>query len=227
MSRPDNARDHQAVPDLARMRRTYQGRGIDVADLAPDWLAQFRLWFGDAVGSGLLAEPNAMVLATASTDAVPSARTVLLKGVDERGLTFYTNHDSRKGRDLAGNPVATAVFSWPVLSRQIVVAGSVGRIDRAESEAYFHSRPRGSQLGATASPQSRVIGSRAELERVLERVRAAHPDGTEVPLPDHWGGFRIMPRTVEFWQGAVDRLHDRLRYRWTEEGAWVVERLAP
>lgn len=216
------------VPDLARMRRVYRGRGLDIDDLAADWLTQFRRWFDDAVSSGLIAEPNAMVLATASAAGVPSARTVLLKGVDERGLTFYTNHDSGKGRELAENPVASAVFSWPVLSRQIVAAGPVRRIDRAESRAYFHSRPRGSQLGATASPQSRPIGSRAELDQILDRVNQAYPPGTEVPLPDHWGGFRIAPRTVEFWQGAQDRLHDRLRFRRADDGgAWAVERLAP
>lgn len=218
---------HDPVPDLAGMRRVYRGRGLDVGDLAADWLGQFLTWFRDAVNSGLLVEPNAMVLATASSAGMPSVRTVLLKGVDERGLTFYTNHDSRKGRDLAENPVASVVFSWPVLNRQIIVAGSVARISRAESEAYFRSRPRGSQLGATASPQSRVVASRAELDKIMARTSAAHPEGTEVPLPEHWGGFRLAPRTVEFWQGAVDRLHDRLRYRRLDDGAWVIERLAP
>ncbi|HEX5493948.1 MAG TPA: pyridoxamine 5'-phosphate oxidase [Mycobacteriales bacterium] len=228
MSRPDNARQAPPVPDLARMRRTYHGRGIDVGDLAADWLTQFQRWFDDAVASGLLAEPNAMVLATASAAAIPSARTVLLKGVDSRGLTFYTNRESRKGRELAENPRATAVFSWPVLSRQVIAAGAVRPIGRDESRAYFHSRPRGSQLGAAASPQSRVIASRADLDQTLADVRAAFPEGTEVPLPEHWGGFRLAPTTVEFWQGATDRLHDRLRYRWDDGAdAWMIERLAP
>lgn len=228
MSRPDNVQRAPLVGDLARMRRTYDGVGIDVADLAVDWLTQFRRWLDDAVGSGLLAEPNAMVLATASAAGVPSARTVLLKGVDERGLTFYTNRESRKGRELAENPRASAVFSWPVLNRQVIAAGPVRQIGRDESRAYFHSRPRGSQLGAAASPQSRVIASRADLDRTLAEVRAAHPEGTEVPLPEHWGGFRLAPVTVEFWQGATDRLHDRLRYRRDGDAdAWVIERLAP
>jgi pyridoxamine-phosphate oxidase len=227
MSSPGSAHEPGQVPDLARMRRVYRGRGLDVGDLAPDWLGQFRAWFGDAVASGLLVEPNAMVLATTSSAGVPSARTVLLKGIDERGLTFFTNHDSRKGRELTENPVATVVFSWPVLNRQIIAAGLVARIARAESQAYFRSRPRGSQLGATASPQSRVVASRAELDQAMARVCAAYPEGTEVPLPEHWGGFRLAPRTVEFWQGAVDRLHDRLRYRRAGDGGWVTERLAP
>lgn len=215
-------------PDPAQMRRAYRARpgDFDVDDLAPDWCTQFGRWFAAAVDSGLLAEPNAMVLATASPDAVPSVRTVLLKGYDARGLTFFTNYESRKGRELAANPVAAAVLSWPALHRQIIASGPVYRIDRAESQAYFRTRSRGSQLGATASPQSRVVTSRAELDEALARVVAAHPDGTEVPLPDHWGGLRIVPHTVEFWQGATDRLHDRLRYRRAEAG-WVVERLAP
>lgn len=210
------------------MRRDYHPRkAVDVEDLAADWLTQFRAWFDAAVASGDLAEPNAMVVATSSPDAVPSVRTVLLKAVDERGLTFYSNYQSRKGAELAANPVAALVFSWPVLHRQIVVNGAVERVDREESEAYFRSRPRASQLGATASPQSRVIESRAALDALLTEVEERYPEGTEVPLPDHWGGLRVVPVTVEFWQGRTGRLHDRLRYRRTDEGDWMVERLAP
>lgn len=202
-------------------------RTFDVDDLAGDWAAQFARWFAEAVESGLLVEPNAMVLATATPQGVPSARTVLLKAYDRRGLTFYTNYDSRKGREIAANPVVSLVLSWPALNRQIVVCGRVERVSREESEAYFHSRPRASQLGALASPQSQVVGSRAELDEALARVAAAYPEGTEVPLPDHWGGLRVIPDTVEFWHGRVGRLHDRLRYRRRADDTWVVERLAP
>lgn len=205
------------------MRRSYEVAGLREQDLAPTWTEQLGRWLADAVDAQLR-EPNAMVLATADAKGRPSARTVLLKGYDEAGLVFYTNYDSRKGRELAANPRAAAVFPWIPLSRQVVVTGGVSRLSREQSAAYFHSRPRGSQLGAAASPQSRVIGSRGELDAAWARAEAAYPD--EVPLPDAWGGFRIDPDAVEFWQGQVDRLHDRLRYRRTDDG-WVVERLAP
>jgi pyridoxamine 5'-phosphate oxidase len=200
---------------------------FDVTDLAGDWLEQFDRWFTEAVESGLLAEPNAMVLATATPQGVPSARTVLLKAHDRRGLTFFTNYDSRKGREIAANPVVSLVLSWPVLNRQIVVCGRVERVSREESEAYFRSRPRASQIGAAASPQSRVVASRQELDEALARVAARYPEGTEVPLPDHWGGLRVVPDTVEFWHGRTGRLHDRLRYRREADGTWAIERLAP
>lgn len=205
------------------MRRSYEGAGLRAEDLAPTWTGQLARWLGDAMVAQL-PEPNAMVLATADAEGRPSARTVLLKGYDETGLVFYTNYDSRKGRELGANPRAAVAFPWIALSRQVVVTGGVSRVPREQSAAYFHSRPRGSQLGATASPQSRVIGDRTELDAAWARAEAAYPD--EVPLPDGWGGFRIDPDAVEFWQGQVDRLHDRLRYRSTEDG-WVVERLAP
>ena len=280
---------------LAAMRGSYEAAGLEPEDLAADWLGQLRRWLAEAVEAGL-PEPNAMVLATADAAGRPSARNVLLKLVDARGFVLYTNLDSRKGRELAANPWASVVFPWIELHRQVVVTGSVEPVSAEEADAYFASRPRGSQLGAAASPQSQVLPSRApleeacaaladrypagaaivfpwialqrqvvvdgaverlpdaeadeyfasrphgsrlsavaspqsqpletreELERAYEEAAARYPD--EVPRPEHWGGFRVRPDMVEFWQGRPDRLHDRLRYRHTV-GEWIVERLAP
>jgi pyridoxamine 5'-phosphate oxidase len=210
----------------AAMRVSYEAAGLSEADLAPDWLSQFGRWFTDAVGSGLLAEPNAMVVATTSPDGRPSARTVLLKGYDERGFLFFTNLRSRKATEALGTGSASLVFSWPALQRQIVICGAVEQASRAETEAYFATRPRGSQLGAWASPQSEVVPSRERLDAALAEVSARWPEGSNIPAPEHWGGLRVIPETVEFWQGQRDRLHDRLRYRRTDDG-WVVERLGP
>jgi pyridoxamine 5'-phosphate oxidase len=208
------------------MRRAYERAGLDAADLAPTWLGQFTAWLDDAFRAGLT-EPNAMVLATASAGGAPSARTVLLKGVDERGFAFYTNLGSRKGREAAANPQASLVFPWLDLQRQVVVTGTVEPVSAAESDAYFASRPRGSRLGALASPQGRVIASRDDLLAARDALAERHPEPDEVPRPAHWGGLRVVPDTVEFWQGRPDRLHDRLGFRRTGEGGWVVERLAP
>jgi pyridoxamine 5'-phosphate oxidase len=194
-------------------------------DLAPTWLEQFQSWFADAVAAGL-PEPNAMVVATADADGRPSVRTVLLKGVDDRGLVFFTNYHSRKGSQLAANPYAGLLFPWHPLTRQVAVTGRVERIDRAETEAYFASRPRESQLGAWASPQSQVVGSRAELDEAYDRTAEQFAGDDAIPPPPHWGGFRVRPDTVEFWQGREGRLHDRLRYRATGD-MWVIERLGP
>lgn len=194
--------------------------------LAPDPLQRFDAWFNDAAARGV-PDPDARVLATASADGGPSARMVLLKGYDQRGFVFYTNHASRKGRDLAENPRASLVFPWHPIRRQIVVVGDVEPVSRAESAAYFGSRPRGSQLGAWASErQSEVIGSRAVLEERFAACARRWPEGTVVPAPGFWGGYRVVPTSVEFWQGGEDRLHERLRYRRTGE-SWIVERLAP
>jgi pyridoxamine 5'-phosphate oxidase len=206
------------------MRREYARAALAEADVDPDPVVQFGRWFEQAEQAGLL-EPTAMTLATATPDGRPSARMVLLRGVDERGFCFYTNYESRKGAELAANPRAALVFWWGELERQVRVEGPVERTSRSESEAYFHSRPPGSQLSAAASPQSRVIDDRAALERRVTELATGHRDG-ELPLPDFWGGFRLTPEVVEFWQGRPNRLHDRLRYRRAGD-TWRIERLAP
>jgi pyridoxamine 5'-phosphate oxidase len=207
------------------MRRDYTERGALLeTDLAADWVAQFAAWFAEAAAYGL-PEPNAMIVATADRAGRPSARTVLLKGYDARGFVFYTNYTSRKGTEATVNPYASLVFPWFPMQRQVLVAGPVEKVSRAETEAYFATRPRGSQLGAWASPQSQVLPDRAAVEAGLAEVVARFGDGP-VPAPPHWGGFRVAPDTVEFWQGRSSRLHDRLRYR-REAGGFVVERLAP
>jgi len=216
---------HEARERLPDMRRTYDFTdGLVEDDLAPTWLEQFERWLAEVVSSERLVEPNAMVLATAGPDCRPSARTVLLKGVDERGFVLYTNLDSRKGRDALANPHAALVFDWIELGRQVVVAGAVERLSDAESDAYFASRPRGSQIGAHASRQSSVIGSRDELDDACAAASERYPG--EVARPPHWGGLRVVPETVEFWAGRPNRLHDRLRFR-RDGSEWIVERLAP
>jgi pyridoxamine 5'-phosphate oxidase len=218
----------RAHPDLAAMRVAYARSGLDEASVAADPVDQFAQWLQDAIDAGL-PEPNAMVVATATEDGVPSARTVLLKGADERGFAFFTNLGSDKGAELAANPRAALVFPWHALSRQVRVTGPVSAVDRAEAADYFASRPRESQLGAWASRQSAVIGRRADLDARLAEVTDRWPAGAEVPLPDFWGGFRVAPEEVEFWAGREGRLHDRLRYRRGPDAAhaWLIERLAP
>lgn len=209
---------------LADLRKDYSLSGLLEKDLARDPFRQFEKWFQEAEAAKLV-EPNAMTLATATKDGRPSARTVLLKGVDGRGFVFYTNYESRKGRELAENPRASLVFPWIALERQVVVEGSLTKLTREESAAYFHSRPRASQLGAWVSQQSSIITGRAVLEDAMKALEKKHA-GAEIPLPPAWGGYRLAPESVEFWQGRRSRLHDRLRYR-REAGAWIVERLAP
>ena len=210
--------------NLSSMRREYGDRPLDETDLAADWPRQFRAWLAAAVADGL-PEPNAMVLATAHPDGRPSARTVLLKAYDERGFVFYTNYGSRKGNELAANPYASVVFPWFPMQRQVVACGPVARIDRAETEAYFATRPRIAQLGAWASPQSTVVPDRAALDDALAAAAVRFPE--KVPAPPGWGGFRLAPETVEFWQGRTGRVHDRLRFRRQQPDEWIVERLAP
>jgi pyridoxamine 5'-phosphate oxidase len=210
---------------LAEMRRSYALAGLAEADLAPDWTAQFARWIADARDAGL-AEPNAMVFATAAAGGLPSARTVLLKAFDERGFVLFTHLTSRKGREALENPQASLVFPWYDLERQVTVTGTVEQVTDAEADAYFARRPRGSQLGALASPQSEVVPSRAVLEAAREELARRYPEGTAVPRPERWSGLRVLPITVEFWQGREDRLHDRLRFR-RDGDAWVLERLAP
>lgn len=191
--------------------------GLDEGDLDPDPIRQFRIWHGEA------GAPPEVALATASADGIPSARMVLLKGVDDRGFSFFTNYQSAKARDLAANPRAALLFHWQP-GRQVRAAGPVVRAGDEESDAYWVTRPRGSQLGAWASPQSEVIGSRGELERRLAEASARFSG--DVPRPPFWGGYRVVPEVVEFWHHRDDRLHDRLRYRRVDPG-WVIERLSP
>jgi pyridoxamine 5'-phosphate oxidase len=209
---------------LARMRQEYGERGLRKADLLADPLEQFTLWFDEARNAALL-EPNGMTLATVDAAGQPAARTVLLKGVDRRGLTFYTNLDSRKARELAANPKAALLFWWPTFGRQVRFEGAIEPVEDAEADAYFATRPRGSQIGAWASAQSSVIADRAALEAAERKIAERFADGP-MPRPPFWGGYRLTPERVEFWQGRINRLHDRLRYT-RQADRWAVERLAP
>ena len=233
---------------LADSRRDYRVGGLDRRDLDPDPLVQFERWFGQAsvtrsggwwrrVGIALYKcfqaalgaepiDPNAMVLATADKDGRPSARTVLLKGVDQRGFIFYTNYASRKGCELAENPRGALVFYWADLERQVCISGDVTKLPAEESERYFKSRPRGSRLAAWASNQSELVPDRAALEEKWRQMEAKYP-GDDVPLPPYWGGYVLAPTRIEFWQGRPNRLHDRLRYTRQTDGSWIVERLSP
>lgn len=208
---------------LADMRKEYTNRGLSEADAAADPFAQFKTWF-DAALAANLPEPNAMTVATANADGAPSARIVLLKGFDERGFVFYTNYTSRKGQELAANPRAALIFYWAELERQVRIEGHVEQTSAAESDAYFASRPQGSRLGAWVSPQSQVIAEREVLDQRQHELEQTYAD--DVPRPPHWGGFLVVPHTVEFWQGRPSRLHDRLRYS-LANGTWQIERLAP
>jgi pyridoxamine 5'-phosphate oxidase len=215
------------VPDLSRMRRDYETRGLRESDLAPTWVEQFDRWFADAVAAEL-PEPNAVVVATADADGAPDARIVLVKGYDEYGFVFGTSYASAKGAQLAVNPRAALVFPWHALQRQVRVTGRVERIGGAASDGLWDPRPRGAQLAAVASIQSTVVDSREELEQRLRRLDADTGAGP-LPRPEVWGGYRVVPETVEFWQGGADRLHDRIRFVRddAEGGGWVVQRLAP
>jgi pyridoxamine 5'-phosphate oxidase len=214
-------------PDLATLRREYGEVGLAESAADPDPFLMFRRWFADAQAAPVH-EPNAMVVATVSPDGQPSARMVLLKGLsggDDGGFVFYTNTTSRKGTDLAHEPRCALLFPWHPLERQVRIEGVATRLTDAEVAAYFSARPRGSQLGAHASPQSQVVAGRAELDERFAEVDAQYAGG-DVPVPPEWGGYRVRPETFEFWQGRPGRMHDRLRYRRTS-GGWVVERLAP
>lgn len=233
---------------ISDIRREYNLAGLRRRDLDPDAITQFKRWFEQATGqrtSGRVlkflirlyksvmlisgteqVDVNAMTLATADKDGRPSARVVLLKGVDERGFVFFTNYNSRKGQELAENPNAALAFYWPELERQVTVSGKVAKLPASESDGYFNSRPRGSRIAAWASNQSEVIGDRAELERKWQAIEREHP-GAEVPRPPHWGGYLLVPGRLEFWQGRPNRLHDRFRYSRQADGVWLIERLAP
>lgn len=209
---------------IADIRRDYTSEGLSEVALAPDPISQFLQWFQEASRTEHH-DVNVMTLATAAADGRPSARIVLLKGVDD-GFLFYTNYESHKGRELAENPSAALVFWWPTLARQVRVEGSVEKVTAEESETYFRSRPRGSRIGAIASPQSRVIESRDLLAQQVAALEEEYKERDDIPCPDHWGGYRLRPVLVEFWQGRESRLHDRLQYR-REGGVWIVERLGP
>jgi pyridoxamine 5'-phosphate oxidase len=214
-----------ATMSIADLRKDYSLAGLTESDLARDPFRQFEKWFQE-VEAAKITEPNAMTLATATRDGRASARTVLLKGFDGRGFVFYGNYESRKGRELESNPRATLLFPWIALERQVIIEGSVTRVSREEAEAYFHSRPLLSQLSAWASHQSAVISGRKVLEDAMKETEKKYA-GETVPLPPQWGGYRVAPETVEFWQGRRSRLHDRLRYRRAADGDWLVERLSP
>ncbi|KQV24129.1 pyridoxamine 5'-phosphate oxidase [Kitasatospora sp. Root187] len=207
------------------MRKHYQHEGLAEKQLMAEPVAQFTEWFHQAVDAGVT-EPNAMVLSTADAQGRPSSRTVLLKGYDRRGFVFFTNYGSRKGSELAVNPWASLLFPWISISRQVVVGGRVEKVGRDETAAYFRTRPHGSQLGAWASEQSSPVSSREVLEQRYAELERRYPEGEGVPVPPFWGGYRVVPETVEFWQGRENRLHDRLRYL-AEGGGWRVERLCP
>jgi pyridoxamine 5'-phosphate oxidase len=210
---------------IASLRRDVSESQLEESDVAPDPIDQFGAWMQEAIDAGLTF-PNAMALATASAEGVPSARIVLLKGIDERGFVFFTNYESRKGRELAENPRAAVVFHWQQLGRQVRVEGEVVALPSEESEAYFRTRPRGSRLAAWASRQSEVITSRRVLEKRFAELSTSYHE-QDIPLPPFWGGYLLKPRVIELWQARRNRLHDRVRYRKDEEGSWMVERLAP
>jgi pyridoxamine 5'-phosphate oxidase len=217
--------DETPLSELTGLRHEYDAHGLRRADLHSDPLKQFGAWFAAALAADIR-DVNAMTLATATPDGKPSARIVLLKGFDERGFAFFTNYDSEKGRQLETNPHAALAFYWVKLERQVRISGPVEKTSREDSAAYFHSRPPGSRLGAWASKQSEVIDSRqildARLEQMVERF-----EGGEIPLPPHWGGYRVKPDQIEFWQGRPNRLHDRFRYSRRADGTWQIDRLAP
>lgn len=210
---------------IADLRQEYAMGALNEAEVHPDPLQQFQRWFGEAIAAQL-PEPNAMTLATADRTGRPYARVVLLKECDADGFIFFTNYRSDKGRQLAENPHAALVFLWLELQRQIRIEGTVSPIASAESEAYFRSRPRESRLGALASRQSQIVASRQILDQRFQQLEAQYPDDT-IPMPNHWGGYRVQPEMLEFWQGRHGRMHDRLRYRRLAEGHWLLERLEP
>jgi pyridoxamine 5'-phosphate oxidase len=217
-------KDGAVAVSVADLRTDYRRAALSEADVSADPITQFTVWFNEAVKASVH-EPNAMCLATATADGYPSARMVLLKGIDERGFVFYTDYRSRKGRELAENPHASLCFFWGELERQVRVAGAVQRVSRAEAETYFSTRPLPSRIGAWTSHQSSVLPSREALERELETNQSRFVDGI-VPLPEHWGGFRVVPHEIEFWQGRASRLHDRIQFT-LEGGAWTRRRLSP
>jgi len=211
--------------NVSDLRRDYSRQTLDLENLNPDPFTQFRSWFDQARESGEVLEPNAMSLATVDPDGQPSLRTVLLKALDDKGFTFFTNYGSAKAKQMESNPHVALLFFWPALERQVKIQGVVEKVSRRESVAYFLSRPMGSRLGAWVSEQSQVVSTKALLVSKLDEMKRKFADG-EVPCPDFWGGYRVVPSLFEFWQGGRDRLHDRFQYT-PDEAAWKIERLAP
>lgn len=230
MSTPEFSEESR--PDLAHMRLSYSKAGLAEEDMAADWVTQFEKWLKEAINSGIT-EPNAMVLATADSAGVPASRAVLAKGYDSAGVVFYTNYTSSKSADLRSNPVASVTFPWIDLQRQVHIRGRVEKVDAETIAEYWATRGRGSQLGAWASPQSTVLPSRQALDDMQTALEiqfgggSGAVDAPPIPVPPHWGGWRIVPTSVEFWQGRISRMHDRIRYRQSGIDTWVVERLAP
>lgn len=212
--------------DIAALRQSYVSQPLTEDQVSPDPVELFRLWFSQALEVGIT-EPNAMTLATVTAGGTPAARIVLLKGVDQEGFVFYTNYDSHKGEQMAANPQVALVFWWETLFRQVRIEGTVEKVSVQVSEAYFQSRPKGSQIGAWASPQSRTIPNRDLLDSKVESLEKQYAGQAVLPLPEFWGGYLVRPAMIEFWQGQTNRLHDRLRYSRETEGGWRLERLAP
>lgn len=212
--------------NVSSMRIPYTLGQLGDRDVDPDPIVQFREWF-DEVCATSIAEANAMVLSTVGPDCRPSARTVLMKGFDAEGIVFFTNYDSEKGRDIAANPAVSVLFYWPTLQRQVRWSGTATRLSADDSDAYFHQRPRGSQIGALASPQSQPIPDRAWLAERFSELEERYGEDAEIPRPEHWGGYLIRPETIEFWQGRENRMHDRILYTRDDDGRWTHQRLAP
>ena len=230
MSKEQPAKDAgspNSTIELHALREDYRHSTLSKADVAESPFTQFERWLTEACRA-VVPEPNAMVLATASPDGVPSTRTVLLKGLEQEAFVFFTNYNSRKGLELEANPHAAATFLWKELERQVSIRGTVKKISREVSEAYFHSRPYGSQIGAVASVQSSVISDRNSLELRYKELQEQYPEGGNlVPIPENWGGYEISPTSIEFWQGRSSRLHDRIRYSLNDNNLWKIERLCP
>ncbi len=207
-------------------RKSYERAALDEHGIDRDPFQQFTIWYDEAVAAGL-PEPEAMTLSTATLEGQPSARIVLLRGYDERGFCFFSNYSSQKGQELAANPYAAVTFHWVELERQVRISGRVEKVTEAESDAYFQSRPSQSRIGAWSSPQSNVISSRDALEEMFEKYQKQYLDESAIPRPEHWGGYRVIPERIEFWQGRPNRLHDRLRFIRIDQGPWTLQRLAP
>ncbi|HZH69264.1 MAG TPA: pyridoxamine 5'-phosphate oxidase [Flavobacteriaceae bacterium] len=213
--------------DLSNYRKQYQKQELSEASVDPNPLQQFRTWFYEADENEGVDEPNAMTIATVGADGFPKSRVVLLKKYNEEGFIFYTNYESEKGKAIITHPKVCLSFFWSALERQVIIKGTAEKVAENDSENYFHSRPKGSQLGAVVSPQSEVIPSRENLEEQLQQLDEKYKTATEIPRPKNWGGFLVRPHSIEFWQGRPNRLHDRLRYTLTEDYDWKIERLAP